>query len=90
MYDASSWVPLAQFASATADLAGLTWSPDGACLAVWDSPLYGHQAWLAGRLCQGAVPIMRGSSDCCCQRALLDELPEAPSTPPSPGGCVHP
>lgn len=40
MYDCSTWAPVAQFGVATHDLADLAWSPDGSCLAVWDSPAH--------------------------------------------------
>lgn len=43
IYDCATWQPRAQFPTATADLADLAWSPDGTCLAVWESALYGHQ-----------------------------------------------
>lgn len=42
VYDCRTWQARAQFPVGTADLADLAWSPDGACLAVWESALYGH------------------------------------------------
>lgn len=43
VYDCSTWAVRAQWGLATADAADLAWSPDGSCLAVWESALYGHQ-----------------------------------------------
>ncbi|KAL4858112.1 WD repeat-containing protein [Chlorella vulgaris] len=43
VYDCGSWQLRAQWAPGTSDLADLAWSPDGGCLAVWESALYGHQ-----------------------------------------------
>lgn len=43
MYDCSTWAVRAQWGLPTADAADLAWSPDGGCLAVWESALYGHQ-----------------------------------------------
>ncbi|KAJ8907637.1 hypothetical protein NDN08_007746 [Rhodosorus marinus] len=37
IYDTVSWRETASFDPLTKDLAGLSWSPDGHCLAVWDS-----------------------------------------------------
>ncbi|GAB4821177.1 hypothetical protein N2152v2_008223 [Parachlorella kessleri] len=42
MYDCASWAVVAQFGVATQDLADLAWSPDGSCLAVWDSPAHSY------------------------------------------------
>ena len=42
VYDCCTWQARAQFPVSTADLADLAWSPDGTCLAVWESALYGH------------------------------------------------
>ncbi len=42
IYDCASWAPLSQFGVSTHDLADLAWSPDGSCLAVWDSPAYSY------------------------------------------------
>ena len=43
VYDCTTWQPRAQFAAGTADLADLAWSPNGGCIAAWESALYGHQ-----------------------------------------------
>ena len=43
VYDCATWQPRAQCVLPTADLADLAWSPDGACIAAWESALYGHQ-----------------------------------------------
>ena len=43
VYSCASWQPEAQIPVVTQDLADLAWSPDGACIAAWDSPLYSHQ-----------------------------------------------
>ena len=43
VYDCSTWAVRAQWGLPTADAADLAWSPDGGCLAVWESALYGHQ-----------------------------------------------
>ena len=46
IYECASWAVVAQFGVATQDLADLAWSPDGSCLAVWDSPAYSYTGLL--------------------------------------------
>lgn len=43
VYDCRTWQPRAQWGLPTADAADLAWSPDGGCIAVWESALHGHQ-----------------------------------------------
>jgi hypothetical protein len=50
IYGCASWAPLSQFGVATHDLADLAWSPDGSCLAVWDSPAYSYTGRAQGRV----------------------------------------
>ena len=99
VYDCRTWQPRAQWGLPTADAADLAWSPDGSCLAVWESALHGHQlcvftpeasgrGWAVGQLGWGAVhpPAGLGSSGLHWARAP----PGRAWAPPLPAVCASP
>lgn len=55
LYNCSTWAQVKRFQVSTMDAADISWSPDGTCLAVWDSLLtYKVLVYNTEGACQGS------------------------------------